>query len=78
MAPTGKVIEGANGPVEMYRIEPHECPKCGKTTNEFAGEYGGRKAAESMVRVASRGDYKCFHCTYNEAREMAKQHFRPR
>lgn len=73
IVPTGEFADCVAGKVEMYRIEPHECPKCGEVTDEFAGEYIGRKGAEAMVKIAAMEGYKCFHCVYGECKQKAKR-----
>ena len=71
---TGRFEDCVGGKTEVYKIEPHQCPQCGKMTDEFASHYIGRKAAEFMVQLASREGYKCCLCLFAEARQEAKRH----
>lgn len=70
--PTGRFIDCVGGKFEVHRIEPHECPECGRITDEFACEYNGRKAAEFMAQLASKEGYRCSLCIFAEASKGVK------
>lgn len=76
ITPTGRFEDCVGGHFQIYRIEPHVCPKCKQATSEFASEYAGLKAAQTMVALAARQDYKCCLCLFKEARDEAKEFLR--